>query len=130
MNNNFNERLAYAMKYRGLKQIDIVNKLKINKSLISMYLSGDCKPKTEKLYSLANLLNVNPIWLAGYTAPMIEEAQSNNEITLSNITELLSKLQDYIDLYMSEGRCKENAISRLAEAVFWVTYGDDLEKEE
>ena len=52
------------------------------------------------------------------------------EITLSNVTELLSKLQDYIDLYMSEGRCKENAISRLAETVFWITYGDELEKEE
>lgn len=130
MNDNFKERLAYAMRYRDLKQKDIVNKLKINKSLISMYLSGYCKPKTEKLYELANLLNVNPIWLAGYNAPMIEEKQSYNEITLSNITELLSKLQDYIDLYMSEGRCKENAISRLAETVFWITYGDELENVE
>lgn len=54
----------------------------------------------------------------------------DNEITLSNIIELLAKIQDYIEIYMAEGRCKENAISRLAETVFWITYGDDLEKEE
>lgn len=53
-----------------------------------------------------------------------------NEITLSNIIELIAKIQDYVEIIMQEGRCKENAISRLAETVFWITYGDDLEKEE
>lgn len=48
---------------------------------------------------------------------------SIEEITLDKITELLSKLQNYLELYMPEGREKENAISRLSETVFWVTYG-------
>jgi len=54
----------------------------------------------------------------------------SDEITLGNITELLSKLQNYIELYMSEGREKENAISRLAETVFWITYGDEEVEDE
>lgn len=47
----------------------------------------------------------------------------SDDITLDKVTDILATLQDYLELYMQDGRPKENAISRLAESVFWITYG-------
>ena len=49
----------------------------------------------------------------------------NEDVTLNEITDLLSTLENYLEIFMPEGREKENALSRLAETVFWVTYGDE-----
>ena len=35
------------------------------------------------------------------------------------ITELLSKVENLIDLYMDDGLEKDNALTKIAEAVFW-----------
>lgn len=40
------------------------------------------------------------------------------------ITELLSKVENLINLYMEDGLEKNNALTKIAEAVFWVTYGE------
>ena len=41
------------------------------------------------------------------------------------ITELLSKVENLINLYMENGLEKDNALTKIAEAVFWVTYGEE-----
>ena len=41
------------------------------------------------------------------------------------ITELLSKVEHLINLYMEDGLEKNNALTKIAEAVFWVTYGEE-----
>lgn len=44
------------------------------------------------------------------------------DITLEQITEYISKFVDYIDNCTLDSIEKNNAITRLEEAVFWITY--------
>lgn len=53
-----------------MKPIDVVNKTGIGKNSISYYLSGIHKPKSEYLYLIAQVLDVNAEWLMGYDVPM------------------------------------------------------------
>lgn len=67
------ERLNEAFAKSGLKQADLVKMADIDKSSISLYLSGKVTPKGDKLYRLAIALNVDPVWLSGFDVPMERE---------------------------------------------------------
>ena len=49
------------------------------------------------------------------------------DITLTQITDYLSKFVDYINNCTLDSMEKDNAISRLEEAVFWITYLNEEE---
>ena len=66
----FHERLSIAMKVREKKQVDLVNATGISKPQISEYCSGRYKPKQDKLYLIAQALQVNPVWLMGFDVDM------------------------------------------------------------
>jgi len=67
---NFKNRLKKAMEIRNIKQVDLVEKTSLDKTLINKYLAGISKPRQEKITLLADALNVNEIWLMGYDIPM------------------------------------------------------------
>lgn len=69
---SFSNRLKEAMNIRGFKQIDLVEKSNgyFDKSQVSRYLSGYYKAKQDKLYVLAQILDVNESWLMGLDVPM------------------------------------------------------------
>ena len=48
-----------------------------------------------------------------------------NKEEIEYITELLSKVKHLINLYMEDGLEKNNALTKIAEVVFWVTYGEE-----
>lgn len=62
----FANRLKKAMDKRGFKPVDLVNKTKLDKSLISNYLSGNYEAKSDKLSILSKALDVDEEWLLGY----------------------------------------------------------------
>ena len=66
----FSERLDYALKRKGLKQIDLASKTGLAPGTISNYYQGKYKAKGENLRKLADALDVTEAWLAGYDAPM------------------------------------------------------------
>ena len=66
----FANRLEKAMNLKNMKQVDLVEKTNIDKSLISNYLKGKYKAKQDNLYLLAKILNVSEAWLMGYDVPM------------------------------------------------------------
>ena len=66
-------RLDYAMRIRGLKQIDLCNLTGLSKPQISCYLSGKYSPRMDAILLLAEALRVYPPWLMGYDAPMNPE---------------------------------------------------------
>lgn len=72
------DRLNRAFAKSSLKQADLVKLTGIDKSSISLYLSGKVTPKGDKLYKLAMALNVSPVWLSGFDVP-ISESDTNNE---------------------------------------------------
>lgn len=69
----FQNRLKKAMSIRNIKQVDLVNKTNLDKTLINKYLSGASNPRQRKLTILADALDVNEIWLMGYDVPMERE---------------------------------------------------------
>ncbi len=67
------DRLRQAFSESALKQADLVRITGIDKSSISLYLSGKVTPKGDKLYKLAIALGVSPVWLSGFNVPMNDE---------------------------------------------------------
>lgn len=49
------------------------------------------------------------------------------DINLQQITEYVSKFVDYINNFTPESIEKNNAITRLEEAIFWITYLNEEE---
>lgn len=46
------------------------------------------------------------------------------------ILNYLSIIENYINLYMKDGLEKNNALTKIAEAIFWITYeGDNNEND-
>lgn len=73
------ERLNEYMEITGEKQVEMLEKIKpvakrceekFNKSHLSNYLSGRFTPKQNKIYVIAEGLNIDPAWLMGYDVPM------------------------------------------------------------
>ena len=92
LNDTFSNRLQKALDMNSMKPSTLAEKTKIDKSLISNYLSGNYKAKQDKLSLLAEALNVSETWLMGYDVP----GEDNNE--LSEIDQLLfSKAKDLSD---------------------------------
>lgn len=69
--NNFSSRLKEALKYRGMKAIELSNKTGIGKSSISDWMSGKYEAKQDKVFLLAKALGVDEAWLMGLDVPMI-----------------------------------------------------------
>ena len=64
------DRLALALSLRGMKQSELCAKTGIPKSAISQYISGEFKPKQNRVFLIAQALNVDEAWLMGYDVPM------------------------------------------------------------
>ena len=77
------ERLRFVMGARNISQVLILKmaepiclreNAKLSKSKLSQYVSGKSRPDQGMIDILAEVLDVNPAWLAGYDAPMKREA--------------------------------------------------------
>lgn len=62
----FRKRLREMMEQRGMRNVDLAAKTGISSSLISSYLAGRWEPQDEKLKLLADALDCDALWLAGY----------------------------------------------------------------
>lgn len=76
-------RLLRAMKYRGIRQVDLVEKTKISKGAISQYLSGAYEPKQDNIMLLSRALSVDPVWLMGYDVPMEKKEETPGQLQLT-----------------------------------------------
>lgn len=57
--NQIQKKLAEAIKRSGLTQVEIANRLDINQSNISFYLSGKKTPTLETFANLCDLLDLD-----------------------------------------------------------------------
>lgn len=73
----FQNRLATALRIRNMKPVELHEKTNISESLISKYLSGNAVARQRKLSILSEALNINPVWLMGYDAPMENNASTD-----------------------------------------------------
>lgn len=86
MPNNINaelcDRLKEALDLRGMRAVDLSEKTGVPKSALSFYLAGKSKPKADRLYLIAQALNISEAWLLGYDVPMgrSPESQRNDQL--------------------------------------------------
>lgn len=76
------ERLRFLMELRRMNQSDILRLaepicrergIKLYKSKLSQYISGDFKPNGDMCELLGEVLDANPAWIAGYDVQMERE---------------------------------------------------------
>ena len=100
--NKFPERLSYALQERNKSQKDIATILECDKSSITNYIKGKYIPKPDAVKRIADYLNVNMMWLYGFSDVMHTDPDFDefvNEIyklklTLSELDEVLFYAQD------------------------------------
>lgn len=90
------DRLALAISDAGMRPIDLAEKTGIPKSMISYYLNGKTKPKSDRLYILAKALNVSEAWLLGFDVPRYRtDEQKKND----KLAELVVRMRNDIDFF-------------------------------
>ena len=64
------KRIEKALDIRKMKQSELCKRANVPKSSLSLYLSGAYEPKQDRIYAMAEALNVSDLWLGGYDVPM------------------------------------------------------------
>lgn len=92
------DRLKQAMDYRNIKAVDLCERGDIPKSAMSYYMSGRSEPKSDRLYTIAKLLDVSEAWLLGYDVPMERSMEQKELDELTALTERIKKETEFRDL--------------------------------
>ena len=80
-------RIKKALSIRNMKQSELCAKTKISKSVLSEYISGAYEPKQDRVFIIAQALNVDPVWLMGFDVPMEEENKKSSPNEEGSLTE-------------------------------------------
>lgn len=70
---NCSKRIKEALEFRNMKQAELCKRTNIPKSAMSQYLSGKFEPKQDRVFLIAQALNVSEAWLMGYDVPINNE---------------------------------------------------------
>lgn len=98
----FSNRLNDAMKFKNMKQVDLIKRTRdvmqelipnyegdgIDKTLLSKYINGVAKAKQDNIFILAKALDVSEVWLMGMDAPM---ERASEQLLNDNISEELQR---------------------------------------
>ena len=98
MKEKLKDRLKQAMDYRNIKAVDLCERGDIPKSAMSYYISGRSEPKSDRLYTIAKLLDVSEAWLLGYDVPMERSMEQKELDELTALTERIKKETEFRDL--------------------------------
>ena len=65
-----------------MRAVDLSEAAGVPKSAISFYLAGKSKPKADRLYKIAQTLDISEAWLLGYNVPITrsEESKKNDQL--------------------------------------------------
>lgn len=81
----FKDRLKEVLDKRGLRAVDLMDMTGVPKSAISFYLAGKSKPKADRIYIIAQALDISEAWLLGYDVPMARSLESKKNDVLSRL---------------------------------------------
>ena len=92
------ERLRVALDEIGMRPVDLSAKTGIPKSMVSYYLSGKSKPKSDRLYEISKVLNVSEAWLMGYDVPKGRTQTQQKNDALVDVIKQLRVDPDFFDV--------------------------------
>lgn len=84
------DRLKEALVVRRMRAADLVEASGVPKSAISFYLAGKSKPKADRLYIIARVLDVSEAWLLGYDVPMNRTIEQKKN---DDLVEIIAKMR-------------------------------------
>lgn len=96
------KRIKKALAIRGMKQTELCELAKIPKGSLSLYISGAYEPKQDRLYEMAKVLNVDPVWLMGFDVPMEKQSHPTAEQELSEGVRVLVDLFNQVPVENQE----------------------------
>lgn len=88
------KRISKALSLRNMKQTDLCNITGIPKSAMSQYISGAFEPKQDRIFLIADALEVSEAWLMGFDVPMEKEQTSPDKVELNEGERLILDLYD------------------------------------
>lgn len=108
----FKDRLNEALSIRNIKPVELAEKLGVTEGTISQYRKGTTKAKSDRLYEIAQVLDVDPVWLMGVDVPMTKKERIQDlikyyvsptmeEIEEDEMARRIEKALDLYDLYES-----------------------------
>ena len=92
------DRLREALSIRNMKAVDLVEASGVPKSAISFYLAGKSKPKADRLYIIAQTLDVSEAWLLGYDVPMARSQEAKKNDQLVTLVTKMRKDPDFFEV--------------------------------
>lgn len=93
-----NNRINQALEVRGMKAVELAERSGISESLIASYRKQRWQPKQTALYSMAKVLEVSEMWLAGYDVPMERPVEQVSMDKLSTTVNTLRNNKRYQEL--------------------------------
>ena len=86
---NFANNLDYWSKKRGIKQVDIVNMLKVSKSTVSTWFNENSPkmPGPDTIHKLANIFEIN-------MSDLLEDKQTSESTQLNLLIKIYKSLND------------------------------------
>lgn len=73
------KRIQLALSNSNMRSQDLADKSGIGKASISQYVNGSHAPGNISAQRMGEVLNVNPLWLMGFDAPMNLECTKKDE---------------------------------------------------
>ena len=99
------KRFSYILSLRNIKQQELADKAGIHKSFISHYVNGTHCPSNVTAQQLADILDVNPLWLMDLDSRMEKvTAQMNDDLV------------DFIEAYKNASPALRNAARAVLES--------------
>lgn len=89
----FRSRLRTALDMKNMKAIDLAKAIHVNRSTITLWLSGKTNARQDKIYQIAKYMNIDPTWLLGADVPFTSFEKAMNQTTSKSINdEIMSKV--------------------------------------
>ena len=92
----FKDRLKEVLDKKGLRAVDLMDKTGVPKSAISFYLAGKSQPKADRLYIIAQALDISEAWRLGYDVPMARSLESKKN---DQLIKLVTKMRNDDNFY-------------------------------
>lgn len=75
-------RLGQALEMRGMKQVELCEKLGCKSASVTSWVKNRWQPKWQAVYKMAEILDVSEMWLAGYEVPMqrLDESEETSNL--------------------------------------------------
>jgi transcriptional regulator with XRE-family HTH domain len=112
------ERIKKALTVKGMRQSDLCRLTNIPKSALSQYISGAFEPKQDRIYLMAQALNVSETWLMGLDVPMEKQKKASpdkRELTEGEkmLLELFRQIpEEQQQVFLEMGRVYANSLKK------------------